>query len=43
VVVTWQVSWVGSGDTGGILAPMHRQQLITYAVRQARAELIDPA
>jgi hypothetical protein len=43
VVVTWQVSWVGSGDTGGILEPMQLQQAIAYSVRQARAQLIDPA
>jgi hypothetical protein len=43
VVVTWQVSWVGSGDTGGILEPMRVGQVIPYAVRQARAQLIDPA
>jgi hypothetical protein len=43
VVVTWQVSWVGSGDTAGILGPMQMRQTIPYAVRQARAQLIDPA
>jgi hypothetical protein len=43
VVVTWQVSWVGSGDTAGILEPMQMRQTIPYAVRQARAQLIDPA
>jgi hypothetical protein len=43
VVVTWQVSWVGSGDTGGILEPMRIGQVIPYAVRQARAQLVDPA
>jgi hypothetical protein len=42
-VVTWQVSWVGSGDTGGILEPMQTQQSIPYTVRQARAQLIDPS
>jgi hypothetical protein len=43
LVVTWQVSWVGSGDSGGILEPMRLQQTIPYTVRQARAQLVDPA
>jgi hypothetical protein len=43
VTVAWQVSWVGSGDTGGILEPMQMQQSIPYTVRQARAQLVDPS
>jgi hypothetical protein len=43
VAVTWQVSWVGSGDTGGTLEPLQVQQTIPYTVRQARAQLVDPA
>jgi hypothetical protein len=42
VTVNWQISWVGSGDTGGILPLMHREQTIPYTVRQARAQLVDP-
>jgi hypothetical protein len=42
VIVTWQVSWVGSGDSGGILEPMQLRQAMAYTVRQARAQLVDP-
>jgi hypothetical protein len=42
VTVDWQVSWTGSGDTGGILPLFHRQQTVPYTVRQARAQLVDP-
>jgi hypothetical protein len=43
VVVAWQVSWVGSGDTGGVLEPMQLQETTPYTVRQARAQLVDPS
>jgi hypothetical protein len=42
VTVNWQVSWVGSGDTGGILPLMRVPQTISYTVRQARAQLVEP-
>lgn len=42
VVVTWQVTWTGSGNTGGVLAPLELSHSQPYPVRQARAQLVDP-
>jgi hypothetical protein len=42
VTVNWQLSWIGSGDTGGILPLFALRQTFPYTVRQARAQLVDP-